>query len=138
MKLFATALVVAACALTLGCGKVREAAQNAKTANELRAIGLACHNYWDKNPGKGPAKAEDLDPFLLEFPVASKGLKDGTFVLFWGTSLTELMKGSVSTSDVVLGYEKDAPAKGGSVLMADGSVRRMTADDFKAAKKAKS
>ena len=40
------------------------------------------------------------------------------------------------SSNTVLGYEKDVPEKGGAVAMGDGSVKTMTAEQFKAAPKA--
>ena len=36
----------------------------------------------------------------------------------------------------VLAYEKQVPDSGGNVLMLDRSVKKMTADEFKSAKKA--
>jgi hypothetical protein len=43
---------------------------------------------------------------------------------------------TAGTGNTVLGYEKDAPTKGGLVLMGDASVREMSADEFKNAPKA--
>ena len=40
------------------------------------------------------------------------------------------------TAKTILAYEKDVPASGGLVLMAEGSVRSMTADEFKKTPKA--
>jgi hypothetical protein len=36
----------------------------------------------------------------------------------------------------VLAYETEVPEKGGAVLMQDGTVKTMTADEFKSAPKA--
>lgn len=136
MRLFCTLLVVAACTLTLGCGKMRDAANRTKTANDLKVIGLAFHSYCDKNTGKAPTKAEDLEPFMMGDASGIAALKSGKVVFFWGVTMPDLMK--AGPSEVVLAYEKDVPEKGGAVLMGDASVRQMTPDDFKAAKKAKS
>jgi hypothetical protein len=38
--------------------------------------------------------------------------------------------------ETVLAYEKKAPSEGGWVLMQDGTVKQITADEFKAAPKA--
>ena len=37
------------------------------------------------------------------------------------------------TSNTILAYEKDAPTKGGAVAYGDGSVRKLTAEEFKKA-----
>jgi hypothetical protein len=51
--------------------------------------------------------------------------KKGKYVVVWGVSGTEAGK--------VLAYEKEAPTKGGAAVMADGTVKTMTADELKAA-----
>jgi hypothetical protein len=61
------------------------------------------------------------------YPGAVHSLKQGKYVVVWGVKDKD--------SGTVLAYEKDAPTKGGAVLMADGTVREMTADELKAAKK---
>ncbi|OAI40854.1 hypothetical protein AYO40_04130 [Planctomycetaceae bacterium SCGC AG-212-D15] len=128
-------IILVCCALLPGCGKVREAAQKAKDATELKYIGLAYLNFNDANGGKAPKNAEDLDPYLTDAPSASKGLKDGKYVFIWGIAVMDIAKAG-GTADTVIGYEKDAPTQGGSVLFADGSVKRISAEEFKTARKA--
>ena len=41
------------------------------------------------------------------------------------------------TSNTVLAHEKDVPTKGGWALYADGSTKKLTADEFKKATLAK-
>jgi hypothetical protein len=103
-----------------------------KIPNDLRQIALAYHSYVDAN-GKGPAKAEDLAPYLENDKRMVGLLKDKDVVLFYGYKITEIANAE-GTSNTVMGYEKDAPTKGGCVVMFDGSVKKMSADDFKKAK----
>lgn len=125
-------IFLVACALPLGCGK---GAFNTKASNDLKVVGLAFHNFSDANPGKVPTKAEDLDPYIGENRDVARALKEGKIVFLWGASMKDIMKAG-STSDTVLAYEKDVPTQGGLVLLADASVRKMSADEFKTAKKA--
>ena len=48
----------------------------------------------------------------------------------FGVTLTDMKDG---TSNTVLAYEKDVPTKGGAALMGDGSVKKLSADEFKKA-----
>ena len=45
-------------------------------------------------------------------------------------TLKDMTQGS---SNTILAYEKDAPEKGGMVAHGDGSVKKLTADEFKKA-----
>lgn len=78
---------------------------------------------------KVPTKAAELDAVEPVAPLAGPALRDGTVVYAWGTSL--------SGGSGVVAYEKKAEAEGGWVLLQDGTIKQMTADEFKAAPRAK-
>lgn len=108
-----------------GCGR-----SSAAVSNDLKEIGIMYHQYLEKTAGNPPAKVEDLQPFAADFAQGYQGLKDGKYVLIWNA------KRPANAGGTVIGYEKDAPNKGGWVLMGDSSVKQMTSDEFKAAPKA--
>ena len=128
-------LIGAIIALLLGCGSVRNAADRAKRSNRLKAAALAYINYCDDNRGKAPAGPADLQKYVSEFPEVGQALQNGDIVIYWNVRFPDDMQ-QQGTSNTVLGYEKDVPAKGGMVIMGDGSVREMTAQEFQAAPKA--
>jgi hypothetical protein len=101
-------------------------------ANDLRQIGLAYHQYFDDH-NRGPAKADDLAPYVDNSKRLLGLLKKEEIIFFYKVSLTQMPAG---TSNTVLAYEKDVPEKGGWVLMADGSTKKMKPEEFKKAAKA--
>jgi hypothetical protein len=111
---------------------VQNARNNALKSNQLKMIGLAYHSYADTNR-KPPSKIEDLAPFYENDAAITASVKDGSFVVYWNAEFRKMTQG---TSNTILAYEKDAKDKGGLVLMADGSVKTMSAKDFGAAPKA--
>lgn len=117
--------------LLTGCN-VRQAAQKQKKMNELKAIGIAYHNYVDAN-AKAPTAATDLKPYLQGFPEAERMLADGTVVFLYGVKPNEMPQGSSLT---VVAYEAQAPTSGGIVLLGDGSVKTVTANEFQGLSKA--
>ncbi len=81
-------------------------------------------------PGKAATKAADYAKYEKLCPVGYQRLKSGEIVLI-GAPL------AADASDTVLAYEKEAPTSGGYVLMQDGStIKKLSADEFKSAKKA--
>ncbi len=112
------------------------APRDARTAiprsNQLKMIGLAYHSYAGTNK-RPPSKIEELAPFYENNAAITAAVHDGTIVVLWNASFQTMTAG---TSNTVLAYEKDAKDKGGVVLMADGSVRTMTAKEFEGAAKA--
>lgn len=82
-----------------------------------------------KKNGRPPKQVSDLKQFSGIYPVGLKALQDGQYVAVWGVS--------DKSSNTVLAYEKDAPTQGGAVLMADGNVKTMSADELQAALKTK-
>src|SRR5262245_10182135 len=108
-----------------------------KTTNDLKEIGLAIHQY-NSDFTKAPTKADDIKKYL-EPPTAEAVLariNSGEIVVIWGVSIADMMKAG-KTADVVLAHTRDAPTKGGQVLMGDTTVKKVTAEEFKALKLAK-
>ncbi len=83
------------------------------------------------NMGKGPpAREKDLATYAPAFSSGSMALVNREVNVFWGATLAP-------GSESVLAHEKDVPRAGGLVLLGDGeTVKRMTAEEFRAAPKA--
>ncbi len=82
---------------------------------------------------RGPKNAGELERKGQGFPNAMQMVKSGELIVQWGAS-TSPDRGS---ADAVLAYIVTVPEQGGSVLMQDGNtIKRMTADEFKTARKA--
>jgi hypothetical protein len=82
----------------------------------------------DENGVAAPAKTADLAPFLEKRALAR--LENKSVVFVYGVALKDMIQG---TSNTILAYVKDAPEKGGQVANGDGSVKKLTADEFKKA-----
>lgn len=104
------------------------------TANDLKQIGLAYHNMNDAT-NKAPAKAKDLAPYFENSKKLLDFLESGQIVFYYNVRLQKILVGA-GLSNTVLAHVKDVPTKGGLVLMADGSVRKMSPAEFKKAHKA--
>jgi len=87
--------------------------------------------------GKPPKSLKEL----RANPGASGGadlVASGAVVVNYGVPLPDTNEEpGGSPNEDVLAYGKDVPAKGGPVLLLNRTVRRMTADEFKAAPQAK-
>ena len=100
-----------------------------KIMNDLKQLGLAYHSYHDAN-ANAPSKASELAP-CFENDKRLLGLLENKDIVFsFGVRLVEMTDGP---SNTILAYEKDVPTKGGAVLYGDGSVKKITADEFKKA-----
>jgi hypothetical protein len=75
-----------------------------------------------------PRKIDDLSEYSGSLEGAMPLIQAGAVVVIWGA-------GYSPSSTEVLAYEKDAPSAGGKVLLRNGTVKQMTADEFKAAKR---
>jgi hypothetical protein len=83
-----------------------------------------------ENKIKTPTRAADLEAVEPAGPLAGPAIREGTVVYAWGAPLAPGGK-------AVVAYEKKAETEGGWVLLQDGTVREMTADEFRAAPKVK-
>lgn len=91
------------------------------------------YTLWALDQGTPPSKPEDLAKFFEINPqesAAFQKVKDGELVVVW--SEPRVLKEADSENVVVI-HEKAAGESGGLVCFADGSVRRLTADGFRAA-----
>jgi hypothetical protein len=113
--------------LAVGCGGSSGPAQSQHQA-QLKEI-HEMYGHYIKRHEKAPSQMSDLAKKEYEgiYPGAVAALKQGKYVIVWGVKSKD--------SGTVMAYEKDAPTKGGAVLMADGTVQDMTADQLKAAQK---
>lgn len=88
--------------------------------------------------GRTPTKLADLAATQSMYPRGFEALKSGEIVVLWGAPIAgEGAASEGGAPQAVLAHEKNAPAEGGYVLLQDGTVKPMTADEFKAAPKAK-
>jgi hypothetical protein len=125
--------------LGIGCGSSnapRQLSPETKGQEILGEVGEVYRIYsFDKK--KPPKSLADLASLQAAQPVGYNAVKDGRVILLYGSVMTDLEEGPPKgNSDEVLAYEKEVPDQGGQVLMLDRSVKKMAADEFKAAKKA--
>jgi hypothetical protein len=117
-------LLVTVSVFVAGCGKAADEASDPEKArlNEVHEIYMS---YVKRNQAP-PKQFSDLNErsYSEIYPGAFNAIKDGKYVVVWGVSEKD--------SSTVLAYPKDAPTQGGLVLMADGKVKTMTADQLQA------
>lgn len=87
----------------------------------------------------GPRSADVLTKYEQGFPLGMNAIRKGDIVVVWGVKMIveEGSGGTQGGTTDIIAYEKKVPTEGGSVLLHNGTVRTMTADEFKAAPKAK-
>jgi hypothetical protein len=125
-------LVVTTPLLAVGCGSSNKGEGDPETARkkyDLEQIHEAISMYVKSNQ-RPPKQVADLKKFERMLPAGSRLVEKGDYVVVWGVA-------TGGSPETVLAYEKDAPKKGGMVLMADGSVKIMTTDELQAALKSK-
>jgi iron-sulfur cluster assembly protein len=124
-------------AVTNGCGGVKDY----ETADEFGEFTLWYFNS-SLTYGRPPESLEELrkwtkgiDPFPEALGRALQDVEDGRYVALWRVSLDDRSADGEKPDlgEIILIYEKDTPADGGRVGLADGSVKHMSAVEFAAA-----
>ncbi len=115
-----------------GVMQVRKAAERPGNLNDLSQIALAYRQYQDTY-NRPPANAQELLSFLQVSGKLGKLLQEGVYVVYWNANLNTLPAGP---SNTILAYTRETPTEDGMVVMADGTARRMTAQEFAATPKA--
>jgi hypothetical protein len=126
-------IAVALAGLAGGC---REAAapnpvRPTTPETELRDLGEMFQLFAQENR-RPPKNLADLGTISPEPPPGYLAAEEGRIVVLWGGAFT-----TGAGKSAVMAYEKDAPNRGGFVLLQDGTVKQMNAAEFQAAPKAK-
>lgn len=94
---------------------------------------VGIYKYIEYSKFPPPRRAEDFDNYIDSMPTALERIKQGEYVVAWGAGRSS----SPGAAGQILVYEKKAATEGGAVLLRDGTVKQVTADEFRAAGVAK-
>jgi hypothetical protein len=103
--------------------------QKAQINGDMQSL-ADTYKFLAEKKRRPPSKLSDLSEFEPGMPALWSQLVSGDVVLVYGV-------GFLAGNQEVLAYPKNAETQGGTVLLRDGTVKVMTADEFKAAPKAK-
>jgi hypothetical protein len=111
----------------------RNLAEKQRAGNDLRQIAQVYIQY-ELDMGRPPANAQEFINYIQrDAAKIARAIQDGWYIVYWNVRPSQLPSGS---SNTVLAYDTDTPSQGGWVAMADGTAKRMTAQEFAAAPKA--
>lgn len=132
-------LGTACCLLFAACGPTEQETITTTTTEglQLREVGdIYRVHCLEKNAP--PRKLADLVYYEQGFPMALIGVRSGDIAVYWGGELSgaDQDEPGAVPSDKVLAYESRVPQEGGYVLLADRTIKKMTAEEFQAAPKA--
>lgn len=132
----ALALAVSACSSDDGAGGPNGPGTPEKPGPviELNQVGALILSYGGENR-RGPRGPADLEKYEPGGPIGLQSIKSGEIVVVWGATMAG--EGEANAPKGIVAYEKNAPTEGGHVLLQNGQVQKMTAEQFKAAPKAK-
>lgn len=120
-----------------GCGE--STPSDPKEADESFALNQVAEGYrvYTIAKKKPPTNIKELTELETLAGNGVEAVRKGDIVVQWGAPLpdTDEEPGHSPSTDV-LAYVKDVPDKGGYVLLLNRSVKKMTAEEFKAAPKA--
>jgi hypothetical protein len=124
--IFLCILVFVAALAVTGCKETRPArtgvpAQIADNGLEELA---GVYKFMSQNKETPPRKLEDLVDHQAALPTAWGKIESGEYVVQWGASYSASGSG-------VLAYEKKAAESSGLVLLQNGTVKEMSAGEFK-------
>ena len=136
------ALTVVGCellfALAPGCGSSPEkaAAETSSEAQGLKQLGVM-YKIVTERLKRPPKDIGELRSAESQVPGGFSGIGESNVAIYFGVALPEPdAESAAGASETILAYDRMAPRQGGYALFLDGSVRRLSAEEFNAAKKA--
>jgi hypothetical protein len=123
--------------LATGCGgSNRPPSPDQLDEVALSQVGGMCLAY-QLAKNKPPEKFSDLNSVKGVAGNGYEAVRTGDIILRYGATLPDTNEEpGGSTSDEILAYQKQVPESGGQVLLLNRKAKKMTADEFKSAKKA--
>jgi hypothetical protein len=116
--------------LLIAVPRIREAGERAQSANDLKMVVLAMQNHLDVHK-RWPARAEDLQPFLIDAGTVNQRIEKREIEVVWGAV------GTMAQPGVIIAWDTKKIGDGRNVAFMDGLVEFMTEADFSKATKAK-
>ena len=118
-------LLIVGAVWTTGCSnKTAVRAVGDQEKDELTDI-YECYTEYVKNHQRSPQQLSDFKKYDAIHPLGTRVLREGKYIAVWGVAGKD--------AGVVIAYAKDAPTQGGLVVMADGSIKTLSADQIQAA-----
>ena len=132
---WAGAVVLSIALVVVGCSQQGPLTVVQLDDIKLREVGELYRQY-QIMAKKAPRSLKDFNAIGdADSPTAYGAIRSGDVVVRWDVTLPDTDPEPTSPpSDEVLAYLKSVPESGGNVLMVDRRVRRMTPEEFKAAK----
>ncbi|WP_145033953.1 hypothetical protein [Caulifigura coniformis] len=125
------AFVALGLSLAWGCSSDRSGdGPSVQATTELQEVGDLLRIGGARRP---PAKLTDLSAGRSAHPQSYEMVQSGKIVVVWGIPMAS--EGDIESGTApkaVIAYEKETPTAGGRVLLQNGAVEEMTADQFKA------
>ena len=118
--------------LWAGCQSAPQAPPPPSAEEGLKEL-VGVYRYIEYSKFAVPRKVEDFNDYWDSMPTASDRIKQGEYIVAWGIGRST----APGAANQILVYEKKAPTEGGAVLLRDGTIKQMTAEEFNAAPKAK-
>ncbi len=119
------------CLLSSCKGNTEGSVETSRRTVELEEVWQLYNTYLSEK-NRPPTSIRDLQHLEPAYAVGYQALLQGQCVAYWNVN----PKDRPNAGETILAYEKDAPKQGGYVLLLDGKVKSMTAEEFKAAPKA--
>jgi hypothetical protein len=110
--------------------------ENSAEAQGLKSLG-EMYRIVSESLKRPPKNIAELRVAEAQVPGGFSRIGDQNVAIFFDAEMPDLAhKPSEDAARTVLAYDRMVPRQGGFVLMLDRSVRKMSAEEFKAAKKA--
>jgi hypothetical protein len=137
MKSSILTLVLAFVFCSAGCSSKNSKTdeQASKESLVLRDVDSILRNFSGAS-GKAPTKALDLAAFESNYQEGYRAVKSGEIVVVWGVKMAGEGEAANAPANVIA-YEKKAPTEGGYVLLQNGTIKKMSKEEFDSTPKAK-
>lgn len=113
-----------------GCRSGKDTGLEESTrVNELHEIATVLRIFCGQH-NRGPSRPADLAPYEAGAPLGYQAVRSGEIVVVWGAMMPG--EGEAGT-DAIIAFEKKTSSQGGYVLLNNGTVKEMTANEFSAA-----